>query len=222
MNSDQGRIEYLVELFGQSEPALVLPGLTPAELVQAILQEFTDVEYLAADPVGYQLVRAADATPLDPGQPLRTQAPEGTQLRLAEIVPPLPAGAGPLPAGIYLRELGHGQVFRLHWQPAIIGRFDDKFSQNELLAVDLAGHDAALRVSRRHAQVGFDGKRLYLEPLSQNPTRILPQQGLPVTVASRHEIADGDLIELVRGQIRLRVIVLPDPAVVNAIPVSQP
>ncbi len=173
------RLNLEIDIFSlEKQRANALATLTPPELVEAILQEFRELEFLGDDPSVYQLQRVDNNTPLDDTQRLEAQIKSGTHLRLVECSPQLPANAQPMPGNLYLRELSRGKVYKLHWQPAIIGRYDAKMEHNELLAVDLAGYDTdGKRVSRRHARISADSGDYLIESLADNPTVIKNQQG---------------------------------------------
>jgi hypothetical protein len=73
---------------------------------------------------------------------------------------------------VYLLE-GHALAeYDLAWQPAVIGRKDNRDpSKNKLLAVDLGDLEEATTVSRHHACITEEGGSFYLESLNeQNPT----------------------------------------------------
>lgn len=216
MSSSQQRIRLLVDVFAtKNQKADALPSLVPAELVEAILQEFQgekDLEYLSNTPELYYLLRASDRSPLDENTPLGQQVSDQEQLVLAEQEMPLPNGTQRPTQPIYMREQtaeqATSQVYKLHWLPAIIGRRDKKHAQNEFVVVDLASHAAGLRVSRRHAQITEEKGKFYVEGLSQNPTIIEDTDGNQTPLNStRHLLHHKDLIHLERSQITLQFLV---------------
>jgi len=78
------RIEILIDIFDLAQQrALALPELTPPQFIKAILQEFTELEYLGNAPEEYQLQKAADKTPLDDEKPLQAQLGDE-----AHLIPP--------------------------------------------------------------------------------------------------------------------------------------
>ena len=51
MSSSQAFLDLLIDIFDlASQPAQVLPKIKPPQLVEAIIQEFREIEYLADDP----------------------------------------------------------------------------------------------------------------------------------------------------------------------------
>lgn len=207
MTTDTKRLNLRVVIFDKEEPAQVLPELTPAELVAAILAEFREIDYLGSDPSTYGLVWADSGEELNADQPLHAQvsAPE-QRIRLIEHSPTLPFATQPMGRVVYLRELSAGIVYRLHWQPAIIGRRDAQLPQGELVAVDLRDHVMGRRVSRRHAQIiGVDGV-CYIEPIGDNPVAVVGADGIATPLTGRYELKHNDIIELTRSQIKLRVL----------------
>jgi hypothetical protein len=205
------RLELFINLPGQGrQRALALASITPAELVDAVLQEFRgELEYLSDSVADYRLVRAADHAPLDDGAPLAAQVRDGDDLALEERPREVPQGARPLSKPVYLREQATGMVFRLAWLPAIIGRPDDNLPDNEMLAVNLAPLVSGARVSRRHAQIVEDGGQLFVESLArQNPTIVRAAAGNETRVEDgRVPLSDGDVIYLERSKLALKVIV---------------
>lgn len=104
MSNTIARLEITIDVVGlPGQRALVLPSLTPTELVGNVLEEFREIEYLGARPGDYRLVGAPDGEPLDDGRPLSAQITPGAHLRLEERLVPLPKGGvrpslGDLPA----------------------------------------------------------------------------------------------------------------------------
>jgi hypothetical protein len=142
MSSSQQRIRLLVDVFAKkNQKADALPSLVPAELVEAILQEFQgekDLEYLSNTPELYYLLRASDRSPLDENTPLGQQVSDQEQLVLAEQEMPLPNGTQRPTQPIYMREQtaeqATSQVYKLHWLPAIIakagaGRYPERYKR---------------------------------------------------------------------------------------------
>lgn len=208
MSAGQARVELLIDLYGlRGQRALALPGLLPAELVAAVLAEFRELEQLGERAGEYALVRADTGAPLDEATPVGRQVPAGARLVLVEREVALPAGAARPSRPLYLREQG-GQVYRLTWLPALIGRPDPKLPGDELLVVNLEGHAAGLRVSRRHARVLEREGAYFVEGLSQNPTAVRRAGGGLVQVGEAPvALADGDVILLERSQIALKLLV---------------
>jgi len=218
MSSDQARLEVYIDVLGKPEQcALVLPHLTPPALIAAILQEFgTELDYLGNAPPAYCLLKA-DGTALDDA-PLGQQLGDGTRLRLVEQAPALPANVQPLDEPVYLRELVTGAVYRLHWQPALIGRREkepeagrgaEKQLPQAWLAVDLAGYKTGQGVSRRQAQITSVDGQYFVQSISQrNPTYIKTAGDDPILVtAEKHPLQSGDLLWLKMSDITLKFLV---------------
>lgn len=208
MSGNQGRLELFVDIFGlKKQRALALPTVSPPELIDSILQEFRELEYLGRRGEAYRLMKVKDRTPLDNDAPLDRQVQSQEQLILLEHVLPLPANATRPSRPIYLREQPMGEVYKLHWCPAIIGR-PDSSGGNDLLAANLAFHPMALRVSRKHARITEENGQFFIESLSQNPTSIKDRQGVQTRVGDqKHPLHNGDLISLDHSQIQLKVVI---------------
>jgi hypothetical protein len=215
MSSSQAHIALLIDIFDLAEqPARVLPKIKPPQLVEAIIQEFREIEYLADDPALYYLARAEDEAPLDDGVELGGQqlAP-GARLVLRERDPAVPDGARPFSQRIYLREQRLGKVYRLVWQPAVIGRRVERPSHGDAqpVAVDLQPFATGLRVSRRHLSIGESDGELTVENLSNNPALIQRVGGLQFPIESgKIPLRANDIILLERSQIALKVLLLPE------------
>lgn len=208
MSVDETRIELLIDVFDLAEQqALALASLTPPQLVGAVLEEFGELEFLGANPADYLLLRAADRSALDEGLALGDQLSAGERLALVERAAPAPAGTARPSRPIYLRDQGSGRVYRLDWQPAIIGRPDRGQDHNERVAVDLAAHPAGQRVSRRHAQIIEAAGAFFVEQLSPNPTLVRDGQGNALPAQARQPLRHGDVIFLENSQIALKFIV---------------
>lgn len=216
MSSKQSRLDLLIDVFElEGQPARVLSKIKPPQLVEAIVQEFRELEILDGDPSGYYLVRTNDQTPLDDEAEMgRQRLSPGARLILREREPPLPAGAQPFSRRIYLREQSAEKVFRLHWQPAIVGRSVDSQPHGDAppdsaqwVAVDLRAFPTGLRVSRRHLVISESDGQLTVENLAPNPAAI--QRGAEQIAIEAGKVAlhDGDFILLERSQLALKVII---------------
>jgi hypothetical protein len=210
MSRNLTRLDIRINVFDkEGQRAQVLPGLTPPELVQAILDEFRELEYLGGPPSDYQIYRMNDHNPLNEDLPLEQQIGHADHLVLVEKEQPLPARTDRPAHALYLRDQVTGEVYKLHWLPAIIGRPDPGQPHEDWLAVDLRSHEGGLRVSRRHAMISTDGQHYYIETLSKNPTFLEggeDAQAIPMDESVRLE--SGDLIRLSRSKITLKFIVL--------------
>jgi hypothetical protein len=209
MSDGQNRLELLVDLReAQGQRALVLPALTAEELVREILHEFRALGYLGDTPAHYWLLRAGDRSVLDPAAPLGKEIGAGERLILVEQDLPLPEQTRRPTKHIYLRDEGSGKVYKLHWQPALIGRASPGQQQNALLAVDLADHPQGLRVSRCQAQIEEKDGQFYIRGLSPNPTAIKGVDGSTTTLdAQRRPLQGGEIVCLERSQIALRFVI---------------
>ena len=209
MSANQARIELFIDILDlRNQRALALANITPPELVEAILQEFRELEYLSNSQVNYRLLKAGDRSPLDNEAPLDKQLTGNERLLLTENDVPLPKNAKRPTKHIYLREQGTDKVYKLHWQPAVIGRIDPRQTHNEWIAVDLALHEMGPRVSRRHIQITEENGQYYAEGLSQNPTTINDHQGNTRPLNSQKQpLHHGDVLYLENSQIALKCIV---------------
>ncbi|MBE2237811.1 MAG: hypothetical protein IAE81_08480 [Caldilineaceae bacterium] len=212
MSAGKDRLELKLDVLdmpGQRASALMM--LSPQELIAATLQEFGEVERLGIDPADYELLELKSGNALDekPLGELFGKDAKDVHLQLVEKRPATPRGAQPATEAIYLRELGTGRVFRLHWLPAIIGRPDRNLPDNQLLAVNLEALAAGLRVSRRHVKVIAQSGQYFVQRMSGNPALLRRASGEAVSLLdnSRTPIAAGDVIVLERSQIALKFLV---------------
>lgn len=214
MSAKHARQTLLIDVGDkQRQEAQALPQITPRELIEAILEEFTEFEYLGPPAADYVLVRPDDPTPLDEEESLERQVTQGEHLLLREREAPLPPGTRPPGQRAYLREKPSTQeppiarVHKLHWLPAVIGRRGQDAATTEEVAVNLSAHPDGLRVSRRHAQIDEEDGQFYIESLSSNPTTVHMGDQQKTVETGRCPLKHGDVIYLVRSEIALQFIV---------------
>jgi hypothetical protein len=210
MSTNQKRLDLRVDIFEhKAQWAKSLPTLKPAELVEAILLEFQEVEYLSKSATDYYLSPADDETAvLQEDISLQEQLPNEARLQLREVERPLPKGTTRPSQAIYLRETVSGKVYKLNWLPAIIGRPDKNQPNDDWIAVDLESYKTGLRVSRRHAQITEQNGRYFIESLSRNPTLLKDAEGNVAAVEDeKRPLQHGDTIQLERSNIALKFIV---------------
>jgi hypothetical protein len=209
MSGSKKRLELRVDVFEKTDQlALPLPSLTPPEFIEAILQEFRELEYLSNSPTDYTLLKADDRLPLAAEEKLNQQVNNGARLVLVEEEVSLPSSTKQPTHPVYLREQVSGKVYKLNWLPAIIGRPDKNQALNDQVAVDLERYKTGLRVSRRHAQITEKDGQYFIHSLSRNPTALKNSAGelVPVTDEKR-PLQDGDVIHLERSNIALKFII---------------
>ncbi len=209
MSANQARLELLIDVFEHAaQRAIALPTLLPTELVAAVIAEFQEIEFLGSDPARYQLINSATRAALNEQVGVGKQLAAGGRLALVEREEPLPPGTQPPSRPIYLRDQSSGTVYKLGWQPAIIGRTDATQQDNQQIAVNLSTHDAGQRVSRRHARIVESKGQFYVEQLAENPTIVKNAQGATTRVErDRCRIQNGDTLMLENSQIALKFIV---------------
>lgn len=210
--SNEQRIELFIDIFEQpKQRAQALATLTPPELIDAVLQEFTELPYLGDEQSRYQLYKAASQEQLHRDIPLAEQVNDGEQLLLREQEMPLPATTIRPSRRLYLREPSSRKVFPIQWVPAIIGRGDPSQPDNAQVAVDLEQFPTGPRVSRRHAVITEKDGQFYVASLSANATTVKPANGAdgePYPIAQEPVAIDmGQRIHLERSGIDLQVIV---------------
>ncbi len=173
--------------------------------VQGLLDEIRSRLDLRSAHVSLREKDAAE--PLDPARTLaQCGLKDGVELILVSDTGPrlsrgrllMEQGARlPLTEGhlAYLEEERNGVVFRLEWQPAIIGRAVQMDpSASRLLAVDLTGLTGAEYVSRQHACLTESAGQYSIEGLNpRNPTFV-----------NEEELAEGAMRVLQPGD-RVRV-----------------
>ncbi len=205
------RLQLKIDVLTLPEQAAwALPELTPPELIDAILQEFQELEYLSQERGAYtlHLLKQGERQALDTSQPLQPQVSNGAHLVLAEVERPQPLNTRAAPQAAYVRDVTHGRVFRLDWLPAIIGRPDPSRPMNQQVAVNLQSFEYGLRVSRRHAQITAVGEQFYIENLANNPTRVNDEP-----LHGRVPLNHGDHIWLERSNITLKFILQEPPEI---------
>jgi len=156
----------------------------------------------------YGLRRKGDSDPLNPARTLEQHnvqngevlefIPLDRSISEAEVL--VDAGER-LPISednqVYLQEERQGQVYEIRWQPAVIGRADQRDpSRNKLLTVDVSGLRGAEYVSRQHAAILEEQDQYYIESLNiRNPTYV---NNAPLSYGERYVLQPGDRIDVGR------------------------
>jgi pSer/pThr/pTyr-binding forkhead associated (FHA) protein len=204
------RVSLKIDVFDKpAQTAQALKELTPQQLIGAILGEFHELEYLSDSPADYRLVRADTGAPLENNAQLADQTWDNMHLRLEELDSYLPEGTERPSRPIYLRELRTGKSYKIHWQPAIVGRSSEGQPFNRRIAVDLRNYPTGLRASRRHLHIEEEGDSYILDVVSNNPVTLI-RDGQEVVTAATHgriPLRNGDTIRLDRSEIQLKFIV---------------
>ena len=212
----QPRLDLRIDVFSAlAQRALVLPDLTAAQVLGAVLSEFREIEHLGDNAADYVLCKQ-DGDLLDEALAIGAQARQGERLILQEKSRPLPAQTQRPPCPLYLRDQNGGKVYLLQWLPALIGRHDPNRPREDWLAVDLTTHESGLRVSRRHAMIAESGGHYLIESLASNPTVIQRADGGEVAVNEREWLYPGDVVRLVRSRIALKFLALNGAAALPA------
>ena len=129
------------------------------------------------------------------------------RLILEEQERPIPENTQRLGKCVYLREQVTGKVYKLHWQPAIVGRRTESQPRVDWVAVDLQPYPTGLRASRRHLMITEDHRQLQIENLAKNPATIFRNGDTRIPIeAEKVLLLPDDIISLERSQIVLKVI----------------
>ncbi len=193
------RISLSIKVLGLgSQRAEALASLKPPELIAEILQEFRDeLPYLGTQPEDYTLCLASSTFRLDEQLPLNEQnLGNNPSLILEERPVNLPIGASALSKAAYFREPNSGQVYRLRWQPAIIGRPYPGKNDEALLGVNLENLPDGRKISRRQACLTEKNGQFFIKNLSSNNPFLLntatnPDRRFPIE-DQEHPIQDKD------------------------------
>lgn len=210
MNQIPERLNLQIDVLDlQNQRAQPIPHLKPPQLIAAILQEFEEVAYLGKDVDAYVLTRSDSTESLDDSLPLHRQVSQNERLILLERERPLPSSTVPPADLLYLREPKSGEVYRLHWLPALIGRSSGAATEQIPVAVNLAQFNTSQKVSRKHAQIVQENGHYAIQSLSdQNPTLIQTKQGDPIQLTSEpHPIHHQDRIVLERSELTLEFLI---------------
>lgn len=205
---DYSRLDITLDVFDlKNQRARPLANLTPAEFITATLDEFSEIDYLSNRADQYQLVNNADGQLLDEDTALGEQIGSNAHLAIIDREIPLPANSRPMRDDVYLREMGTGTVYKLHWQPAIIGRSDKNVGQEEFLIANFETLPLGLRISRRHASISERNGQYYIKQLSRNPTLVESANGSTTTLTNdARQLQHGDHIKLERSGADLKFI----------------
>jgi pSer/pThr/pTyr-binding forkhead associated (FHA) protein len=199
-----GAVEYLeliVDVFDNTgQRARVKKTLTAGELVGEVLREFDDLDQKT--PEAYALFLRGEEKPLERSLSMeQLNIQDHDELVFKHAMPSERQSSAAGSKQYYLVEVLTGTRYEIRWQPAIIGRPDNNPSHNQLLAVNLLNSPGGMSISRRHAQVSFEGEQYFLEPLSAtNPTFL---NDAPLPAQSRARLKPGDHIFLGSSRIEL-------------------
>jgi pSer/pThr/pTyr-binding forkhead associated (FHA) protein len=179
--------------------AKIRTDITVDTLILEILKEFDDLE--SKTPEAYAIYLKGIDKPFERDKTIANldlQSQDELELRYLHISAKENIGEAPQ---VYLEELSTHQKFNITWQPAVIGRLSSDPSHTDLLAVDLSFHPMSHQVSRRNAQITYDEKGYYIEPLSlNNPIRM---RGEKKPIVEKRLLKPKDQICFGGGQIVL-------------------
>lgn len=213
MSDDYTRLDLKIDVFDQyAQSARALTQLRPPQLIEAILQEFRELEFLSHSPDQYSLHHVNDGRLLQDDYTLEQQVENDAHLRLVEIEAELPEGTKRPSQHIYLREQSSGLAYKLHWLPAIVGRPDSNQPFDDRVAVNLESYPNGLRVSRRHFKISEKDEQFQIERMSPNPTSLTHNGERKELSDKPKSLQDGDLIHLDRSRITFKFIVRPEIA----------
>ena len=237
-----GPVEYLdliIDVFDNTgQRARVKKALTAGELVGEILREFDDLDQKT--PEAYAIFLRGEEKPLERELSMdQLNIQDHDELVFKHSRPSERQASAAGAKVYYLLEVKTGTRYEIRWQPAIIGRPDNNPAHNELLAINLQNSPGGMSISRRHAQVTFEGEQYFLEPLSStNPTYLnddpLPTQSKATLKPGDHICLGASRIELVftaedsqkvaatrRLAARLAVAFSPGEAAGRVVPISK-
>jgi len=212
MASPPDYLEVNIDVFEQkNQRAQVVPELSPAELVNAILEEFgDDLDYLGSDAAQYQLRKADAPGGLDNSLSVGEQLSPGDRLVLEELEPTVPNGTEPASVPIYLQDVAGHRSFRIGFLPAYVGRQDTNLAGNDLVAVDLSTASGGSNVSRRHLKLWEESGEFWVQAASNNPAAVVRTDRTEVAVAQppqKTPLRSLDVIRLDRSGLTLKFIV---------------
>jgi len=209
------RIECFIDVLDShpKQRALARNGITPVELIEAVIAEFSEeIPYLGKNAASYKVCRRDNGRvlDLDVAIPLEKQVGAGSHLALMEVERKQPPKTKLLSTPFYLRETKHGYVYKIQWLPAFIGRTDPSMSDNEVVAVDLHNLTTGMAVSRRHVRFFERDGIIYLELCSRNPVTLVRSDGSKEELGERPLVLkQGDALKLERSRISLQALFQP-------------
>jgi len=200
-----GPVEYLeliVDVFDNTgQRARVKKTLTAGEMVGEVLREFDDLDQKT--PEAYALFLRGEEKPLERGLTLeQLNIQDHDELVFKHAMPSERQSSAAGSKQYYFLEVLTRTRHDICWQPAIIGRPDNNPSHNQLLVVNLLNSPGGMSISRRHAQVTFEGEQYFIEPLSATNPTFLNDAALPAQ--SRARLKPGDHIFL--GSTRIELV----------------
>jgi hypothetical protein len=201
-----------INIFDQTQHALVRKHLTIDRLIADILREFAQELDL-----NRKYILLYDGRQLDPElvindanfeadkelvfayyEPVRSGAlsPFSTSEVTASKVPNVLG----VPTTAVLRELETGQEFSLEKTPSIIGRSSSGSGSTEGIDIDVKSFREARTVSRPHAQITHKDGKYYFESLKEQRPVFINE--LPLPFGNKHTLRAGDIVGV--GNVRFR------------------
>lgn len=203
------RIECTVDVLNHPQQrAMARKDITPLEMVQAIVDEFSeDIPYLGRNIGAYQIYHLDTGQALEMETPLERQIRSGARLALQEKSTRQPPDTKLLTKPFYLREVNQAYVYKIQWLPAFIGRIDPSAKDNAQVAIDLQNLPNGMRISRRHVRMMERDGVIYLELNARNPVTLIRADGSTEQLQDRPLVLKpGDTIKLDRSNIALQAI----------------
>lgn len=183
-------IEVKIDVFEHiGQRASVRRALTIRALVEEVLKEFNDI---AADaPEKYAIYQKGKNQPLTADATLvDLDIQQHDELVFDSIYQDTRQRLEPHQYAALQDEAG--TLYKIEWQPAIIGRPNNETKHDMSLAVNLQSHPKKLTISRSHAQITFSSGHYYIEPLSEHNPLLVEGQKVPFN--TRQEIYNGNKI----------------------------
>ncbi len=215
------RVNVKIDFMGiDVQTAQILPSVTVSQLTQEILVEFgLEYPFLNQHKSDDYTLCTADGYNLA-GDQLVQQLGNRITLSFRERKIAIPETAVATSSPFYLRYRTH--IFKIAWQPALIGRPRPGASDNNLLAVNL--EPFSLAVSRRQAEIMMKDGRYVIRCLNKNPVllngTLLPfvaenADSLPTTLLKNGDeiLLQSSGIQLICLQPNILSESAPEPAV---------
>jgi pSer/pThr/pTyr-binding forkhead associated (FHA) protein len=194
-------IDVKIDIFENiGQHARVRENITVATLIKEILKEFDD---LSGQPDNFALFLVGSGQPLEASYTLKQLDIKPWETLLFDYKQ-RSGRRELLPAERFcVREEKSGNLFRIDWQPAIIGRPSKEPDHNMKLAVNLTGLPMGETVSRAHAKMTVRDSVVYIERTAENNS--LSLNGVELALHQTRALHWGDRIEVGSSKITLIV-----------------
>jgi len=209
-------IELELTIFDQPRQRVkVIQSLSVRVLIEEILKEFDDLDYLTVD--SYALFLKGQESWLDPCKTI-TQLDLKPHDELEMGYSRLNRNIKKAEDRVILFSPSGGRIYEIRQFPALIGRSGNDQMMNTQLAVDLKLLPDSGHISRHHFQLFVQNKKFYIQTIpGSNPVFL---NAVLAPVAGTQEVKHGDYIYLSQQHLPVLFLQFPSASIDWDMPVA--